>query len=69
VYKDKTSIEGCKYIMKLVGAACAVDGSMRLDSITDQRTAACLINSTTMQRYRAPEMVNDLLLADELTDK
>ena len=66
VYKDKTSSEGSKYIVKLVGAGCAVDGSMRLDSIADRTRAACLISSTTTQRYRAPE---NFLLTDELTDK
>jgi hypothetical protein len=66
VYKDKTSSEGSKYIVKLVGAGCAVDGSMRLDSIADRTRAACLISSTTTQRYHAPEI---FLFTDELTDK
>ena len=70
VYK-KTSNEvmtGCKYIVKLIGAGCAVDSSMSLDSIPARKRALCLIKSTTLQMYRAPEMV-DILLADELTHK
>jgi serine/threonine protein kinase len=67
----KTSSEtkmGCNYIVKLIGAGCAVDGCMSLASTSDRKRAALLINSRTTLRYRAPEMVN-LLLADKLTDK
>jgi serine/threonine protein kinase len=67
----KTSREtkmGCNYIVKLIGAGCAVDGTMSLDTTPDRIRAAYLINSTTTLSYRAPEMV-DLLLADKLTDK
>jgi serine/threonine protein kinase len=68
VYKNKTSSEDCKYIVKLIGAGCAVDISMRLDSIPDRKRAALLIDTHITQRYHAPEMVN-LFLANELTDK
>lgn len=67
----KTSREtkmGCNYIVKLIGAGCAVVGSISLDTTPDRKRAALLINSTTALKYRAPEMVN-LLLADKLTDK
>lgn len=63
--KDVT--KGCKYIVKLVGAGCAIDGYMPLDSVADRMKAARLIDSTTSSRYRAPEMIN-LQLADELDD-
>lgn len=68
VHKHNTSREDYTYIIKLVGAECAVDATMSLDSIPDRKIAACLINANTTLRNRAPEMVN-LLLADELSDK
>jgi hypothetical protein len=50
VYKTSSEVmTGCKYIMKLIGAGCAIDGSMRLDSIPDRKRADCLIKSTTLQ--------------------
>lgn len=59
--------KGCKYIIKLVGAGCAIDDYMPLDTVADRMKAARLIDSTTSPRYRAPEMIN-LQLADELED-
>jgi serine/threonine protein kinase len=59
--------KGCKYIIKLVGAGCAIDGGMPLDYVADRMKAERLIESTTSPNYRAPEMVN-LHLANELTD-
>lgn len=59
--------KGCKYIIKLVGAGCAIEGEMPLYSVADRMKAARLIDSYTILKYRAPEMIN-LQLADELND-
>lgn len=59
--------KGCKYIVKLVGAGCAIEGEMPLYSTADRMKAARLIDSMTSTRYRAPEMIN-LQLADELNE-
>lgn len=59
--------KGSKYIVKLVGAGCAMENGMPLYSVEERMKAARLIDSNTAPRYRAPEMVN-LQLTDELTD-
>ena len=59
--------KGCKYVIKLVGAGCAIDGGLPLDYVADRMKAGRLIETTTSPKYRAPEMVN-LHLANELTD-
>ena len=58
----------CEYMVKLIGAGCAIKGNMSLDSKSHRNRASRLINAATSKRYRAPEMVN-LVLANELTDK
>ena len=66
----KTSCDvtkGCKYVIKLVGAGCAIEGEMPLYSVADRMKAARLIDSHTTLKYRAPEMIN-LQLADELNE-
>lgn len=65
---SKEEATSCKYMVKLIGAGCAVEGSMSLASTSYRNRASRLINATTSKRYRAPEMVN-LFLANELTDK
>lgn len=64
----KANVSSCKYMVKLIGAGCAIDDRLRLLSIQDRNRAARLIDSNVSRRYRTPEMVN-LLLADALTDK
>lgn len=64
----KANVSSCKYLVKLIGAGCAIDDRMRLLSAQDRNRAARLIESNVSPRYRAPEMVN-LLLADALTDR